>query len=188
MTAMTDEVLSRTRQWLEEIVIGLNFCPFASSPFLAKQVRFWVSDARDADAVVSDALREAMLLLDSSADEIATSLLICPHVLENFDDYLDSLSMIEALLAEAGTEGLLQIASFHPRYRFEGEDEAALSHFTNRSPYPIFHFLRESQVQEAVDSHPDTESIPNTNIARLNELGAEDVVKRWKKFLDLQKL
>jgi len=185
MTTMTDVVLSRTKQWLEEIVIGLNLCPFASSVFLAKQVRFRVSDARDADAVVRDALSEAMLLIESPADEIATTLLICPNALNDFDEYLDSLSMIEALLAEAGADGLLQIASFHPRYRFEGEDEAALSHFTNRSPYPVFHFLRESQVQEAVDSHPDTASIPNTNIARLNELGAEDVVKRWKKFLDL---
>ena len=177
--------VSLTKKWLEEIIIGLNLCPFASSVFLQDKVRFFASPAVETEDVVGDGLEQAMLLLEASPDEVATSLIIYPQAMSSFDEYLDTLALFEDVLAQAGAEGLLQVASFHPQYMFEGEDQSSVSHFTNRSPYPIFHLLRESQVEEVVESHPDTEGIPRENIERLQSLGPTKVAKIWKNFLDL---
>ena len=181
---MSTEALKRTQTWLQEIVIGLNFCPFAQAAFDEQKIRFAVSDAEHPDDAIQFALSEALKLLETSEDEIATTLAVYPKALSDFQEYLEILGLLESLLEEAGTEGVLQIASFHPSYCYPDEPESGLSHYTNRSRYPIFHFLREAQVQEAVDSHPDSTTIPRANITRLEEMGPEEVAKRWKDLLD----
>jgi hypothetical protein len=177
-------VLRKTKKWLEEIVIGLNFCPFAKAPFVEGKIRFAVCRAGNADDAIEFALSEAMKILDVDEEEIATTLLIYPLALADFGEYLQALATLESILEEAGAAGLLQIASFHPDYLFSDEVKSSLSHYTNRSPYPIFHILRESQVQFAVDSHSDTSAIPLVNIERLQAMGHEEVAKRWKEPLD----
>ena len=184
LLVMTSAV-TKTKEWVRDIVIGLNLCPFAASVLMENKIRFAASSAKSTEDVIGDALEEAMRLLATPEEELSTTLVIYTNALSDFEEYLDTPYLLEDVLNEAGTEGLLQIASFHPKYQFDGEAEDAVSHFTNRSPYPVFHFLRESQVKEAVDSHPDTTVIPGNNVIRLNSLGPEEVAKMWKNFLDL---
>jgi hypothetical protein len=173
----TDAVLVTTRvdTWLREVVVGLNLCPFAEPVVRSGHLGQVISEAEDREQAVRDTLDEARRLLAPSTDVQATSLVIVPDALADFEDYLDTASDIRHTLTEAGCNGLLQLATFHPRYRFEGETLESLGHFTNRAPYPIFHLLREDAVAIAVDQHPDPSGIPARNIARLEALGSAAV-------------
>jgi len=174
--------VARTRRWLDEAVIGLNLCPFAGPVRATGRIRFAVSDATDAESAVGDALSEAVQLLDASPEEVATTLVIVPQALADFHEFLDAVETLVSALSEAGADGVLQVATFHPDYRFAGEEEGALSHFTNRAPHPILHLLREADVAEAVAQHPDPEGIPAANIAGLDTLGESSVVEMWASF------
>jgi hypothetical protein len=132
-------------------------------------VRIAVSEAATAEEAVKALLAEAALLLDS--DGISTTLVAYPHALADFETYLDAVAAAEDALSDAGADGVLQIATFHPDYRFEGAEEDDVASFTNRAPYPIMHLLRESEMSDAVDHHPDPEGIPARNVARLRALG-----------------
>lgn len=170
----TDEaVIAQTRLWLEKAVIGLNLCPFARAEYVRNRVAFRVSAAATPEALLTDlesALRE---LVDAAPSSIETTLLIHPQVLQDFLDYNEFLGEAEALLVRMELEGVIQIASFHPRYRFAGEDPGDMSHFTNRSPHPTLHLLRESSIERAVRGGEDAETIVARNLTTVRELGPE---------------
>lgn len=172
-----DAAVAAVERWVRRLVVGLNLCPFAAPVLRAGAARFVRSDAADLEALLGDVVEELERLLRVDAEELATTLIVVPDLLHDFDDYLDALALIDAALAEAGLEGEVQVASFHPDYRFEGEDPDDPSHLTNRSPHPVFHLLREDQVADAVARHPDAEGIPARNIAKLRQLGVEGVRK-----------
>lgn len=167
----TDAVRAHTRRWIERFVVGLELCPFAAPVLRDDQLRIAVCEATELPELASALLDELDLLQRTPESELATSVLVLPRALAEFDDYLDFLALAEELLAECGLEGTLQIASFHPDYRFEGAPEGDVADFSNRSPYPMLHFLREVQVERALAHYPDPERIPARNIERLNGMG-----------------
>jgi hypothetical protein len=166
-------VLAATRRWLERAVIGLNLCPFARAPFVQQRLNFRVSRARSEESLLDD-LREELLALHV-ADPLTreTTLLIHPGVLTEFLDYNDFLDAADAAVLAFGLEGELQIASFHPDYRFADTSADAIENCTNRSPYPMLHLLRESSIERALETMVDTDEIYRRNIETLRQLGAD---------------
>ncbi|MGD2117949.1 MAG: DUF1415 domain-containing protein [Chromatiales bacterium] len=172
---MTDVAEQRTRCWLERWVIGQNLCPFAGHPYREGRVRLACSEADDSDALFRFVLDEIDLLLDKSADEIETSVLIVENSLVNFDDYLDFLELLQRVVDETNLTGVLQIASFHPDYCFEDVQADDVSNYTNRSPYPLFHLIREQSLEQALAHYPNPEQIPQRNIELLRDMGVHKV-------------
>lgn len=173
----TDDPIAATRQWLERAVIGLNLCPFAKSVHAKGQVRYVLCEATAVDALRDTLATELQRLRDTPAVEIDTTLIVHPHVLQDFLDYNDFLDQADALVCELGLEGVLQVASFHPRYRFAGSAEDDIDNYTNRAPYPTLHLLREDSVARAVAAFPDPDVIAERNVATLRQLGIEG----WRK-------
>ncbi|MGA0800807.1 MAG: DUF1415 domain-containing protein [Steroidobacteraceae bacterium] len=165
--------IAETRAWVEHAVIGLNLCPFAPAPALKGLIRYVVTDASTLDALVTDLLEELAQLAEASPSEVETTLLIHPHVLENFIDFNNFLDIADQALSASGLEGEIQIASFHPQYQFADTAPDDIGNATNRSPYPTLHLLRESSIARAVDSFGDTDRISDANIATLERLGSE---------------
>lgn len=162
----------------------MNLCPFASSVFEANTISYIVindGDTADNMAQHLQHLADSFTELDSS-DTIETSLLIFPEAYQQFDDYLDFLDITGQLLEELNYSGVYQIASFHPDYLFEGSTEEDASNYTNRSPYPMLHLLRESSIEKAVASYPDIEQVPENNIKKLRDIGYEEMRDRLKNF------
>ena len=170
---MTELAIAETRAWVDRAVIGLNLCPFAKAPQVKGQVRYVATEARDAEGLLAVLIDELNLLAETPADRIETTLLIHPRVLADFADYNDFLDLAEAAVAEHDLEGVIQVASFHPQYRFAGSDANDLANATNRSPYPTLHLLREESIDRAVAAFPEAEAIFEANIATLERLGAE---------------
>jgi len=169
---MTDkEVLAKTRHWLEAAVIGLNLCPFAKAVYVKNQVRLVVSKARHADDLLEELDRELDLLVTTPASETDTTLLIHPTLFEDFLDFNDFLEVAEGVVNEHGLEGVIQLASFHPQFQFDGTSADAISNYTNRAPFAILHLLREDSVERAVEAFPQADAIFETNIATLEKLG-----------------
>ena len=174
---MTDEqVLAQTRHWLEKAVIGLNLCPFAKSVYVKNQVRLVVSHARHADDLLEELVRELDLLIATPAAEIDTTLLIHPALFEDFLDFNDFLEIAEGVVDEHELEGVVQLASFHPQFQFDGTEPDDIGNYTNRAPFAMLHLLREESVERAVEAFPEAESIFEQNIATLEKLGSEG----WK--------
>lgn len=169
--------IEQTEKWVRKFVVKLNICPFAGGVVEKDNIRYHLSKAENIDILYQDFLHELLFLHESSPEDVETSILIHPNVLNDFDLYLDFLDLANEAIADAGLEGHIQVASFHPEYCFEGENPASVSNFTNRSPYPMLHLLRESSVTRAVESHPNIEGIPLENISRLEELGLEKVME-----------
>lgn len=169
----TSQVLADTRRWLERAVIGLNLCPFASAVHLRQQIRWVVSQARSEDALVEELARELRLLADADPDQVATTLLIHPWVLNDFLDYNDFLELADATVEALDLEGVLQVASFHPQYQFADSEPEDISNFSNRSPFPTLHLLREDDVERAVEALPDSVRLYETNIETLRRLGLD---------------
>lgn len=157
------------RRWVEQFVVGLGLCPFAA-PVL-QTMRVVTTPATSLEGLLRAFEAELQRLVDSDPGALPTTLLVAPDMLADFEDYLDALALLEAALADAGLEGEIQVASFHPEYRFADADPDDVAHYTNRAPYPTFHLLREAHVSEAVDRHPDPEGIPIRNVAQLRALG-----------------
>ena len=169
---MTDEqVLNQTRHWLEAAVIGLNLCPFAKAVYVKNQVRIVVSHARHADDLLEELDRELDLLVATPAEDIDTTLLIHATLFEDFLDFNDFLEVAEGVVAEHELEGVVQLASFHPQFQFDGTDPDAISNYTNRAPFAILHLLREDSVERAVAAFPQADAIFEVNIATLEKLG-----------------
>lgn len=170
------DVIAATRLWLERAVIGLNLCPFAKSVHVKNQVRYVVSEARDVDSLYRELKLELDRLQKSDPDQIDTTLLIHPWVLTDFLDYNEFLDIADATLEELDLVGKIQIASLHPQYQFAGTSPDDISNFTNRSPFPTLHLLRESSIDRAVAAFPDASEIYERNIETMERLGHEG----WK--------
>lgn len=170
---MTELAIAETRAWVERAVIGLNLCPFAKAPQVKGQVRYVATETNDAEVLLGQLVGELILLAEAPAERIETTLLIHPHALTDFADYNDFLDLAEAAIAELDLEGVIQVASFHPQYRFAGSEADDLANATNRSPYPTLHLLREASIDRAVAAFPEAEAIFEANIATLERLGAE---------------
>lgn len=166
-------VIAATRDWLEKAVIGLGLCPFAKAVHARGQIRYVASAAQSPQALVEDLMAELRALDAADPAAVDTTLLIHPGVLADFEDYNDFLDIADALLDELELNGVIQIASFHPQYRFEGTTRDAIENYTNRSPYPMLHLLREDSVEKAVTTYPDVADIPEKNIATMNKLGLD---------------
>lgn len=169
MNHQTEKVIAQTRYWLEHVVIGLNFCPFAKPVFEQGKIHFQVSDAQSLECCLEDLIAEAERL--DTQSEIETSLLIFESSLQDFDNFLDVLDIANDLLFEQGYEGIYQLASFHPDYCFADCDTDDPANYTNRSPYPIFHLLREQSIESALAHYKNPENIPQTNEQLARELG-----------------
>jgi hypothetical protein len=166
-----DEVLLKTRHWLEAAVIGLNLCPFAKAVYVKNQVRLVVSKARHADDLLEELDRELDLLVATPASQIDTTLLIHPTLFEDFLDFNDFLEVAEGVVDEHGLEGVIQLASFHPKFQFDGTELDEISNYTNRAPFAILHLLREGSVERALEAFPQADAIFEANIATLEKLG-----------------
>lgn len=165
--------IASTRHWLQCAVIGLNLCPFAKAVFAKDQIRFVLSEATDADGLLTDLIAELTHLRDTPAEQTDTTLLIHPRVLTDFLDYNDFLDVADAALTALDLDGEIQVASFHPDYRFADSFDDPIENYTNRSPFPMLHLLREASVERAVDAFPDADAIIDRNMATLRNLGVE---------------
>lgn len=171
MTATAEEIVLATRDWLEKAVIGLDLCPFAKAVHLRGQIRYVVSEAETPRDLLEDLAEELQLLAAADPGEVDTTLLIHPRVLADFLDYNDFLGVAEETVAELGLEGEIQVASFHPCYQFAGTAPDDVENYTNRSPYPILHLLREASVERALDAFPEAAQIYEKNIETMRRLG-----------------
>ena len=166
-------VIADTVRWLEKAVIGLNLCPFAKGVHVKAQIHYAVSDATDAQAVAEALHRELEALAEANAEKRDTTLLILPHALQDFLDFNDFLEVADAMIEELDLGGILQVASFHPQFQFEGTDVDDVTNCTNRAPYPILHLLREDSIDKAVEVFPEAETIYERNMEALEKIGIE---------------
>lgn len=173
-----DLITAQTTSWIEQIVIGLELCPFASVPFQQNRIRYVVSEAEDPDTLTEDLARELKLLKDMPEAEIETTLLIHPYVFADFLDYNDYLEVSDRVLEALEIEGIIQVASFHPQYQFAGTKIEDIENYTNRSPYPMLHLLREASVSKAVELYPNIEEVPERNIITMKDLGFDALENR----------
>jgi len=172
MTHATDlEIIDAIRRWVEQVVVAFNLCPFAKRELVKDRVRFVVSKAKDEATLLDELAHELALLNVDKAVE--TTLLIHPQVLQDFYHYNDFLEAADELLVDMNLEGVYQVASFHPDYQFGGTEPDDVENYTNRSPYPMLHLLREDSLSEAIDNYPEVDLIPERNIDCMNEQGLE---------------
>ena len=169
-----------TRLWLQEWVLALDLCPFAVPVVRDGALRIAESDATDADAQLQAFLVELDLLQSTPETDISTTLLVYSAGPEQFADYLLLLDAAQSALQRAQLTGIVQLASFHPRYQFAGEAPEAGTNFTNRSPFPTLHLLREAMMDRVLASYPDPAAIPRRNIATLESLGDAAVRREWQ--------
>ena len=170
-TVTAPDYLGDTRRWIERAVIGLNLCPFAKAVYVKQQVRLVLSDASTPEALLEQLAEELLLLRDTPAEQIDTTLIVHPDVLQDFLDYNDFLDNADAAVDTLELQGVLQVASFHPDYQFAGAAPDDVSNCTNRSPWPTLHLLREDSVERAVAAFPDPDVIVERNLRTLGELG-----------------
>jgi hypothetical protein len=175
-TVSDADIIVATRQWVERAVIGLKLCPFAEKPHVNGQVRYVVSRADTPEALLGDLMRELEVLAEAPSAKIETTLLIHPFVLADFLDYNDFLGVVDDALEDMELDGILQVASLHPRYRFADTEPDDIENYTNRAPYPTLHLLREASVVQGLASYPEADHIMEKNIATLRRLGHEG----WK--------
>jgi len=173
LNADDDAIVAATRKWLERAVIGLNLCPFAKSVHVKEQVRYVVSPATTPEQLLETLMDELQRLSDTSPEQVDTTLLIHPFVLNDFEDYNEFLDVADVTVEDMQLDGELQVASFHPDYQFADSDANAISNYTNRAPYPILHLLREDSIARAVEAFPEAEEIFEKNIATMEKLGHE---------------
>ena len=173
------EIIGNTQLWLERAVIGLNLCPFAKSVFVKKQVRYALTAASNADELLAELESELNRLTNTKAAELDTTLLIHPLAMTDFLDYHFFLAEVDALNRNLGYDGVFQIASLHPQYEFAGSAPDDIANFTNRSPYPTLHLLRESSIDRAVAAFPDAAHIFERNIETMERIGHEGWKKLW---------
>ncbi|NND82998.1 MAG: DUF1415 domain-containing protein [Gammaproteobacteria bacterium] len=168
--------IDQVRRWLETIVIDLGLCPFAERELFHQRIRFSVTDANEeVDLLIA---LEAELRRLQHDNSIETTLLIHPNALTAFDKYNQFLDLAEGFLAQLQMQGVYQIASFHPDYQFANTDPQDAENYTNRSPYPMLHILRETSVSQAIASHPDIDRVPTRNIALMQQLGGDELARR----------
>ena len=163
--------IDATRRWVERAVIGLNLCPFAKAVYVKQQVRFVLSDASTPEALLEELAEDLILLRDADPEQVDTTLIVHPDVLTDFLDYNDFLDNADAAVEALDLQGVIQVASFHPDYQFAGTMPDDISNYTNRSPYPTLHLLREASIDRAVEAFPDADVIVERNVKTLDALG-----------------
>lgn len=176
-----EDPIAATRRWLQRAVIGLNLCPFAKAVVAKDQVRYVLSEAVTPAALLQQLADELQLLHGTDPAEVDTTLLVHPRVLADFMDYNDFLGEADALVEALGLAGEIQVASFHPDYRFAGTAADDPGNCSNRSPYPMLHLLREASVDRAVAAYPDPDVIVQRNIETLERLGVEGYLELLKR-------
>lgn len=176
-TANNELIIQQVDQWLNDVVIGLNLCPFAAKPQRNKQIEIVVSNAQSEDLLLEDIFQHLMRLDETPVKELETILVAVPDMLHDFFDYNMFIGWIEALIHEQGWDGIYQVATFHPDYCFAGALPEDDENLTNRSPYPVFHLIREESMEKVLKHYPNPEAIPDTNIARVESLTAEERIK-----------
>ena len=167
------QVIDDTVRWLENAVIGLNLCPFAKGVHVKGQIYYVVSGATDAEEVARDLHLELEALAEANPEARDTTLLMLPHVFEDFLDFNDFLEIADAMVDELDLGGILQVASFHPQFQFEGTEVDDVTNCTNRAPYPTLHLLREDSLDKAVEVFPEAELIFERNMETLEKIGIE---------------
>lgn len=175
-------VIDASSRWVEALVVRHGLCPFASRVLNNDSLRSVVSEATTNDSLVDDLIEELLHLNHHSPDELETTLLIHPYVLTDFQEYNEFLDVVDAIIDEAGLHGVLQVASFHPDYKFADSDDDDAANYTNRSPFPMLHLLREASIDEAVrvwtaKGH-NMEDIPLTNVETLRRMGTSLLEKQ----------
>lgn len=171
-----NSIIDATQRWVSDVVVGLNLCPFARRELVKDRVRFTVTDAASEETLLI-ALQNELVHLNEHPG-IETTLLVHPFVLQDFMAYNDFLAAADGLLAHLELDGIYQIASFHPDYQFGGTKPDDAENYTNRSPYPMLHMLREESLERAIDGYPGAELIPGQNIELMNRLGAAEMRRR----------
>jgi len=164
-------IISSVKNWLGKTVIGLELCPFAKSVFDANKIRYSISDTESTESLMLK-LHEEFKLLDETP-EIETTLVIMSRQLNDFESFNQTLDFIDDMLNQYGWSGVFQVASFHPQYQFADTHIDDRENWTNRSPYPIFHILRESSLELAIESFPLIDDLPQQNIKRMNALSSQ---------------
>ncbi len=170
INAITEQV----DQWLNDVVIGLNLCPFAAKPQRNKQIKIFDSEASQEEALLEDILLQLIELSNTEPEKLETTLVVVPNMLQDFWDYNFFIDWVEGLIKQQDWEGIFQVATFHPDYCFGGAEPEDDENLTNRSPYPVFHLIREESMEKVLKHYPDPESIPDTNIARVSALSEEE--------------
>jgi hypothetical protein len=176
------KTISITKKWVEEFVIGLNLCPFARKPYQKHQIRFCTTEKSVPEEVLLEFWEEVQLLLDKPGEEISNTLLVLTKVNWDFETFLGTFYVAEELLEEQGLDEIIQLAGFHPDFRFENAKEEEPVNFVNRSPAPMIHLLRVDEVTQAVNSHPDAETITDRNRQVLDKIGHKDLQSRLLKY------
>ncbi len=167
-------ITQQVDQWLNDVVIGLNLCPFAAKPQRNKQIKIFVSEASQEEALLEDILLQLIELSNTEPEKLETTLVVVPNMLQDFWDYNFFIDWVEGLIKQQDWEGIFQVATFHPDYCFGGSEPEDDENLTNRSPYPVFHLIREESMEKVLKHYPDPESIPDTNIARVSALSEEE--------------
>jgi hypothetical protein len=175
------DIVEAMRVWVEKAVIGLNLCPFAKAVHAKRQIRYVVSHAETEEALLADLMHELQLLASADPGDVETTLLVHPRVLNDFLDYNDFLDLADGAVEELGLDGFLQVASFHPDYRFADSEPDDIGNYSNRAPYPTLHLLREESVDKAVAAFPDAGRIYETNVETLRRLGHAGWRALWKR-------
>jgi len=173
-------IIECTKRWIASVVIGLNLCPFAQRVFAGDKIRYVVTDSADESALLAELSLELQLLVSAPMEKVETTLLIHPHVLGDFLDYNDFLDRADALMERLDLVGVVQLASFHPAYQFADTTVDAVENFTNRSPYPMLHLLREESIDTIAEDEEALLEIPRRNIETLRALGREAMLAKLK--------
>ncbi len=169
-TLSPSTITEHVNQWLNDVVIGLNLCPFAAKPQRNQQIKIFVSQASREEALLQDILDQLLELDTKEAKELETTLVVVPNMLDDFMDYNFFIDWVEALIRQQDWEGIFQVATFHPDYCFAGTCPEDDENLTNRSPYPIFHLIREQSMERVLKHYPNPEAIPEINIQRVSQL------------------
>ncbi len=172
-----DIVIKITQDWIEAFVLGLNLCPFARHPYRAGKIKYAVFEGDNLELLTELLVNELEYLDITPASVCETTLIILKEALPEFLDFLDYLEVAEYVVEQIKFEGIFQIASFHPDYQFEDTLPSDVENYTNRSPYPILHILREDSVERSIEAFPEVGDIPAQNIDTMNKLGSEKIKK-----------
>ena len=169
----TDAVIAHIKAWLSSVIIAHGLCPFAKREFDNDRIHYAVIKAQTKEAQLQQLILECLAL--DNKPERETTLLIFPNSLSDFENYLDMAALAGALLKEQGYEGIYQLASFHSKYIFDGAPPNDAANYTNRSPYPMLHILREASVEQVLKSYPNPKKIPERNIELTRSLGEKEM-------------
>ena len=179
-------IIAQTKEWINSVIIKHNYCPFAKREVVKNSVRYQVIHETEFNSLLKDVIQECVWLDQNSDTE--TTLIIFPSNLNDFNIFLDCLLLAEDLLVSQGYEGIYQIASFHPNYCFQGAEENDPANYTNRSPYPMFHLIREASIQRAIENHPDVDSIPERNVEHARQQGIKKMEGLLKQCIELDEM